>query len=309
MNSEGLKKIVEVLIFSSDRPLTLKQMKDIINEEKAETGVTSDIRSIEKTVNELIEKYSSGDYSFNLVQVAGSYRFATRREYAPWLAKLNKEKLKRRLSQSALETLAIISYNQPITKSEIEAVRGVNVDYIIGSLLEKDLITIKGRAEVVGRPMLYGTTDNLLEYLGLNSTEDLPHLKAIDEIIKSGPPEGVSQSDIDFYEEINLIREKMSSEDSANAIDEMKKSRNENDIRNIHELNPDDAALNAGMNAGINTGLNKQLSEDPNIETNNTEDSNTDDISEDIPEGEYQNTEIVQDENLTDRKTDNDSGE
>ena len=161
MNFETLKKIVEVLIFSSDRPLSLKQMKDIINDEKADTSLTADIRSIEKAVNELVEKYSSDEYAFSLVKVAGAYRFATRREYAVWLAKLNKEKLKRKLSPPALETLAIIAYKQPITKSEIEAIRGVNVDYIIGALLEKDLITIRGRAEVVGRPMLYGTTGTL----------------------------------------------------------------------------------------------------------------------------------------------------
>ncbi len=239
MNFDGIKKIVEVLIFSSDRPLTLKQMKDIINQEKSETGVTSDIRNIEKAVNELIEKYSSDESSFNIIQIAGAYRFATKHEYAPWLAKLNKEKLKRRLSQSALETLAIIAYNQPITKAEMEAVRGVNVDYIIGSLLEKDLITIKGRAEVVGRPMLYGTTDNLLEYLGINSIEDLPHLKAIEEIIKSGPPDGVSQSDIDFYEEINHIREKMVSE--GNIASKLITEKNaDGEPVNIHELNPGD---------------------------------------------------------------------
>src|SRR5437868_9938345 len=211
MNYETIKKITEVLIFSSDRPLTLKQMKDIINEEKAETGLTADIRNIEKAVNELIEKYSADEYSFNIIQVAGAFRFATKKDFAPWLAKLNKEKLKRRLSQSALETLAIISYNQPITKGEIEAVRGVNVDYIIGSLLEKDLITIKGRSDVIGRPMIYGTTDSMLEYLGLNSVEDLPSLKAIEEIIKHGPPDGVSQSDIDFYEEINVMKAKIAS--------------------------------------------------------------------------------------------------
>src|SRR5215210_1985389 len=131
MSKENIKQLVEVLIFSSDRPLTLKQMKDIINEEKGETGVAADIRTIEAAVNELIEKYNSGDYSFSIIQVAGAYRFATNKEFAPWLAKLNKEKLKRRLSQSALETLAIIAYNQPITKAEMEAVRGVNVDYII----------------------------------------------------------------------------------------------------------------------------------------------------------------------------------
>lgn len=235
MNFEGLKKIVEVLIFSSDRALTLKQMKDIINEEKAETGVTADIRNIEKAVNELLEKYSSGDYSYNIIQVAGSYRFATKREYAPWLAKLNKEKLKRRLSQSALETLAIISYNQPITKAEMEAIRGVNVDYIIGSLLEKDLITVKGRAEVPGRPMLFGTTDNFLEYLGLNALEDLPHLKAIEEIIKSGPPEGVSQSDIDFFEEINMMREKIT--EGANSFSDTDKLSDAEKLSNVLEMN------------------------------------------------------------------------
>jgi len=257
MDFENIKKIVEVLIFSSDRPLTLKQMKDIINQEKAETGVTSDIRAIEKAANELVEKYSSGEYSFNLIQLAGAYRFATKRDYAPWLAKLNKEKLKRRLSQSALETLAIIAYNQPITKSEIEAVRGVNVDYIIGSLLEKDLITIKGRAEVVGRPMLYGTTDNLLEYLGINSIGDLPHLKAIEEIIKSGPPDGVTQSDIDFYEEINQMREKLASGEITAAealITEVPE--------NIHELNISDTGDEAGENMENTADVNAQSDSD-----------------------------------------------
>jgi len=235
MNYETLKKIVEVLIFSSDRPLSLKQMKDIINDEKSETGLTADIRSIEKAVADLVDKYLSDEYAFSLVQVAGAYRFATRREYAPWLAKLNKEKLKRKLSPPALETLAIIAYKQPITKSEIEVIRGVNVDYIIGALLEKDLITIRGRAEVAGRPMLYGTTDTLLEHFGLNKIEDLPPLKAIEDIIKSGPPEGVSQSDIDFFEEINMIRSRM--EDRELLSDD---TASQQDFANIHELKGDE---------------------------------------------------------------------
>jgi segregation and condensation protein B len=204
----NIKNIVEALIFSSDRPLSLKRIKDLINEEKETGGVTADIKKIESAVRELIEQYSGDEYSYRLMEIAGGFRFATKKEYAVWLAKLNKEKLKRKLSQSALETLAIISYNQPITRGEIEAIRGVNVDYIIGALLEKDLITIKGRAETLGRPMLYGTTNTFLEYMGIASVTDLPPLKAIDEIIKSGPPEGVTQSDIDFYEEINLIRAK-----------------------------------------------------------------------------------------------------
>ncbi len=273
MNFDGIKKIVEVLIFSSDRPLTLKQLKDIINQEKSETGVTADIRNIEKAVGELIEKYSRDEYSFNLIQVAGAYRFATKREFAPWLAKLNKEKLKRRLSQSALETLAIIAYSQPITKAEIEAVRGVNVDYIIGSLLEKDLITIKGRAEVVGRPMLYGTTDNLLEYLGINSIEDLPQLKAIDEIIKSGPPEGVSQSDIDFYEEINQIREKMVTGGNA-AASLITEVNNENSEAVIHELPVEESAVNETEESSVEY-INRDNITDTDTETDIEKETDT----------------------------------
>jgi len=204
----NIKNIVEALIFSSDRPLSIKQIKDIINDEKVTSGLSVDIKKIEEAVRELMEQYSDDEYSYRLTEIAGGYRFATKKDFAVWLAKLNKEKLKRKLSQSALETLAIIAYNQPITRSEIEAIRGVNVDYIIGALLEKDLITLKGRAETLGRPMLYGITNTFLEYLGIASINDLPPLKAIEEIIKSGPPEGVSQSDIDFFEEINLIRSK-----------------------------------------------------------------------------------------------------
>jgi segregation and condensation protein B len=210
----SIKNIVEALIFSSDRPLTLKQLKDIINEEKSSSGLAVDMKKLEAAVKELIEQYESDEHPYRLMEIAGGYRFATKKEYAVWLAKLNKEKLKRKLSQSALETLAIIAYNQPITKSEMEYIRGVNVDYIVGALLEKDLITIRGRAETLGRPMLFGTTNTFLEYMGIASVNDLPPLKAIEEIIKSGPPDGVSQSDIDFFEEINLIKAKKDSGES-----------------------------------------------------------------------------------------------
>jgi len=208
INSTGLTGIIEALLFSSDKPLSVKEIKDIINQEKDAEKVIADTKHIESSLEEILNKYTGSEYSFHLTKIAGGYRFITKKTYAPWLAKLNKEKLKRKLSQSALETLAIIAYSQPITKPEIEGIRGVNVDYIVGSLLEKNLITIKGRAEAPGRPMLYGTTTDLLEYLGLESIEQLPPLKEIAEIIKSGPPDGITQSDIDFYEEINLIKSK-----------------------------------------------------------------------------------------------------
>jgi len=207
-----LTSIIEALLFSADSPLSVKQIKDLINEEKDFTGVSADVKSIENSLAQLKSKYEDDGCSFHLIQVAGAYRFATKPQFSTWLAKLNKEKLKRKLSQSAVETLSIIAYNQPITRSEIEAIRGVNVDYIVGSLMEKDLITLKGRAETPGRPMLFGTTNKFLEILGINSLEELPPLKEISDIIKSGPPEGVTQSDIDFFEEINQLKAKTTSE-------------------------------------------------------------------------------------------------
>lgn len=203
----SLTNIIEALLFSSDKPLSVKEIKDIINQEK-DSGVSSDTKHIEASLEDLMNKYAGSEYSFHLAKIAHGFRFVTKKVYSTWLAKLNKEKLKRKLSQSALETLAIIAYTQPITKPEIEGIRGVNVDYIVGALLEKNLITIRGRAEAPGRPMLYGTTKDFLEYLGLESIEQLPPLKEISEIIKSSPPEGITQSDIDFYEEINLIKAK-----------------------------------------------------------------------------------------------------
>lgn len=255
MKNSILRNIVEVLIFSSDRPLSLKEMKDIINQEKELSGFSADIKSIEQAVIELMDKYSSDEFSFQIVPVAGAYRFVTKRDYAQWLARLSKEKAKRRLSQSALETLAIIAYNQPVTRPEIEAVRGVNVDYIIGALLEKDLITIKGRADAPGRPILYGTTATLLEYLGVNSISDLPPLKAVDEIIKTGPPEGVTQSDIDFFEEINLIKARNSDKNStANGSEIIIESNQESKPDELIEKTPAD---NEDTDASGNNEVNE----------------------------------------------------
>lgn len=259
----NIKKIVEALIFSSDRPLTLKQLKDIINDEKSTSGLSVDMKKLESAVTELMEQYDSGEYSYRLMEIAGGYRFATKKEYAVWLARLNKEKLKRKLSQSALETLAIIAYNQPITKSEMEYIRGVNVDYIVGALLEKDLITVRGRAETLGRPMLFGTTNTFLEYMGVASFNDLPPLKAIEEIIKSGPPDGVSQSDIDFFEEINLIKAKKESGENL-------------------QLNTDSSELSTNGEEALETGSDDENSQETNLNTE--EDSQDFDEQEDSEE-------------------------
>lgn len=174
--------IIEALIFSSDDPL---KSSDIVKAIKGIDGEEIEIQSseIEELVDNLNNSYDEKKLPFRIVKVAGGYLFATRQEYAKYIGFLSSEKSKRRLSQAALETLAIIAYKQPITKPELEKIRGVNSDYILNTLLEKKLITISGRSESVGRPLLYTTTDEFLMYFGLNKISDLPKPREIEEIM------------------------------------------------------------------------------------------------------------------------------
>ncbi len=177
------KSIIESLIFASDEPITAQEIIKAVKEiDGTDTIITPS--DVEKSVSELNEKYSNDDSSFKILSIAEGFVFGTKPEYAKYVGYLSNEKTKRRLSQAALETLAIIAYKQPITKPEIESIRGVNSDYMINTLLEKILITIRGRSETIGRPLLYGTTPEFLKYFGINKISDLPKPREIDEIIK-----------------------------------------------------------------------------------------------------------------------------
>jgi segregation and condensation protein B len=175
--------IIEALIFASDEPITSQLILNAIKEIDGDE-VNLSTEEIEQIINNLNSKYSSNGFSFSIVKVANGYLFATKPEYGKYVGYLSTEKSKRRLSQAALETLAIIAYKQPITKPELESIRGVNSDYIINTLLEKNLVTITGRSETVGRPLLYGTTDEFLKYFGLYQISDLPKPREIEEIMK-----------------------------------------------------------------------------------------------------------------------------
>lgn len=186
--------VIEALIFSSDEPITeaeiVRAIKGIDGEDIEITS--SDINSV---VEELNTKYETSENSFKIKKIANGFLFATTEVNAKYLGFLSSEKSKRRLSQAALETLAIIAYKQPITKPELEQIRGVNSDYILNTLLEKNLITITGRAETIGRPLLYGTTTEFLKYFGLYNLSDLPKPREIEEIMK----------DEDFIDQKNKI--------------------------------------------------------------------------------------------------------
>ena len=182
--SENKRKIVEALIFASDEPLTSSQIIEIFKSAEP-SGVRLRVNENEIVgfIQELNAEYQEAGRPYRIIHVAGGYQFATIADFAEWLGRLMKEKAKRKLSQATLETLSVIAYKQPVTKPEIEAIRGVNADYAIQKLLERGLITIAGRAATPGRPLLYGTTSDFLKHFGLNDLSDLPKPREIEEII------------------------------------------------------------------------------------------------------------------------------
>jgi len=177
-----IKQIVEALIFASDEPIDIQTIVNIIKSVDKEEEI--EIYSlVENAIEELNQFYEENGVAFRIIKIAKGYQFATRPEFSRYVGFMNTERRQKRLSQAALETLAIIAYKQPITKPEIERIRGVNADYILSTLLEKNLICIKGRAESVGRPLIYGTTDEFLKYFGINDISDLPKPREIEEIL------------------------------------------------------------------------------------------------------------------------------
>jgi segregation and condensation protein B len=183
-----VRTLIEALIFGAREPLSVRQIQALYEDQGTSGGEPRkiDYEEISRSVEELNAEYAASDRPYRIIQIAGGYQFATLPLYAEWLGRLYKEQARRKLSQSSIETLAIIAYKQPITKPEIESIRGVNCDYVLSTLLEKDLATIVGRAPTVGRPLLYGTSNEFLRHFGLNDLNDLPRPREIQEILGDG---------------------------------------------------------------------------------------------------------------------------
>jgi segregation and condensation protein B len=178
-----LKFILESLLFSAQKPLSPAELREIFTNAAEADDADATVKSLKKVkeaeitaaLEQLATDHEAATRSYRLVCVAGSWQFVTQPEFAPWLKALVGVKARpTRLSQPALETLAIIAYRQPLTRADIEQIRGVNVDGTMQTLMERGLVEATGRAEVVGRPSLYGTTTLFLEYFGLKGLEDLP---------------------------------------------------------------------------------------------------------------------------------------
>jgi len=217
---DDLKGIIEALVFASDEPITFRQLKDVIVgasaleessvQDDEETGDNADdtetpigdvppskrsskkngessftLNQLKTAIARLNDEYQQHGHAFRIIEVAGGFSFQTISDYGVHVGKLFTERTKRRLTQSALETLAIIAFKQPISKPAVEAIRGVNADYVLKSLLERNLIAIDGRDNSVGRPLLYGTTKTFLKHFGLSSLDDLPKPREIQELLET----------------------------------------------------------------------------------------------------------------------------
>ena len=182
MNAQEIKPIVEAMLFVSDRPVSAARIRAVLGKE----AVGCDIEQI---IRDIGEEYTQRKSPLEVRAIAGGWQFATRAEYGAWIRKLYREKTTLKLSASALETLSIIAYKQPITRAEMEQIRGVEVAGVLETMLERKLIKIIGRKETLGRPLLYGTTQEFLRHFGLGHVSELP---SIDELV---PPSELPQTD------------------------------------------------------------------------------------------------------------------
>lgn len=171
---EFLKQHIEALIFAAAQPIPIDEIRAVLEEAwQSEVPVADILAALEQTR----AQFAGADFAFELVEIAGGYQFLTKGAYHHAIAIHLKQTTKKRLSQAALETLALVAYKQPVSKSELEEIRGVGCDYALQKLLEKELVLIAGRSEGPGRPLLYATSEKFMDYLGIKSLADLPKIK------------------------------------------------------------------------------------------------------------------------------------
>jgi segregation and condensation protein B len=230
---------IEALIFASDKALNASDITELINTALGFIEDRADVEQIEAAINGIKEKYDSEFYAFELKQSGGGWQFLTKPAYHKTVALINGDKFLKRLSTASLETLSIIAYKQPITKSEIESIRGVNCDYAVQKLLEKDLVIISGRNEdAVGKPLIYATSKSFMDYFGINSAAELPAISEVfnEEITRAQEvsqlvedQEKIEVENLIETEEVNNVEEDTTSEIAIDATEENKDKQIENE--------------------------------------------------------------------------------
>ncbi len=227
---------IEALIFASEKPLTGLEIVELINAAFGFMDERIMPEQVETAVQGIREKYQSEFYSFELRQSGGGWQFLTKPAFYKTIAQLNGDKFLKKLSAAALETLAIIAYKQPVTKGEIEAIRGVNSDYSVQKLLEKELIVISGRNETLpGKPLIYATSKSFMDYFGINSPADLPKIKEVfaEQMVEPTAMKGAEQAVLFIDEEVATVQVEVDVVMENTADSDSKE--NENDIKQREE--------------------------------------------------------------------------
>jgi segregation and condensation protein B len=188
-----LQPAIEALLFSSDQPLTLVQLCEAL--EAPPEDVTA-------ALQRLGEAYAAREAGVELREIAGGWMLVTTPAQAEWVGRMLRGKRRMRLSRAALETMAIIAYKQPVTKSEVEAIRGVDSSAVLTTLLERNLVTIRGRSKVIGRPLLYGTTQEFLEYFGLRDLSELPRPEELRALVAAREPEQLDMMELEVVSQV-----------------------------------------------------------------------------------------------------------
>ena len=193
MPPPNLQAAIEALLFSSDQPLPLSLITE---------SLESEPQRVAEALRALGESYPSRDAGVELREIAGGWMLVTTQAQAEWVGRMLRGKRRMRLSRPALETLAIIAYKQPVTKSEVEAIRGVDASGVLATLLERNLVTIRGRSKVIGRPLLYGTTPEFLDYFGLRDLQELPRPEELRALVAAREPEQLEMMEIEVVSQV-----------------------------------------------------------------------------------------------------------
>ncbi|MEO6681182.1 MAG: SMC-Scp complex subunit ScpB [Ginsengibacter sp.] len=261
---------IEALIFASDKPLSIADMVELLNTALGFIDDMATAEQVEAAVNAIAEKYDSEFYAFEIVESGGGWQFLTKKEYHKTVAQLNGDKFLKKLSVAAIETLSIIAYKQPVTKSEIELIRGVNCDYAVQKLLEKDLVVIAGRKEdAPGKPLIYTTSKSFMDYFGINSPQDLPKIKEVldQEVIEATQVEQQSEEEISepkLIVENERLESHENSEGATEVIEHIEIIEDHIDFELSNENHPEE-------NLQVDDNISPSLTDDNSANTEDTQ--------------------------------------
>ena len=271
-----LSSVIEALIFASPEPISEEKICEIIA--KGEENLGLEVDAIAPFVEKLNQRYEENGLAFNIELVAGGYTFSTKKRFEPWLSIFQHESAYRKLSQSAIETLAIVAYKQPITKPEVDDIRGVDSGYMLRQLLEKVLIEVSGRLDAPGKPLLYRTTKHFLKHFGINSIDELPKPREINEILKDDDMAEHRQFLFDRQLELKELQETAEDEDAtetAMSLIEAVEKIDEDEVPDLEEYTADVLQLDKKEESDEDDETKKELENESDNIPENLEDEST----------------------------------